>query len=42
MNPKVFFDYQIFTKQNVGGVSNYFFNIGLKMIEMNTEIKLAI
>lgn len=39
MIPKVFFNHEIFTKQKVGGVSNYFFNLGLNMIETNTDVK---
>ena len=39
MASKIFFDHQIFTKQNIGGISNYFFNLSLEMIKMNVDIK---
>ena len=39
MASKIFFDHQIFTKQKIGGISNYFFNLGIEMIKMNLDIK---
>lgn len=37
---KIFFDHQIFSKQHIGGISNYFFNLSSEMIKMNFDIKV--
>ena len=36
---KIIFDYKIFYQQKVGGISNYFFNLGKEMIKNEVDVK---
>ena len=36
---KIIFDYKIFYQQKFGGISNYFFNLGLELSKFNENIK---
>ena len=37
---KVIFDYKIFYQQKVGGISNYFINLGKEMIKNGVDVQL--
>ena len=37
MKLKVLFDYEIFSKQRVGGISNYFYNLGRELVNLNID-----
>ena len=37
---KIIFDYKIFYQQKVGGISNYFFNLGKELQPLNRADKL--
>ena len=36
---KIIFDYKIFYQQKVGGISNYFFNLGMELLKCNQDVK---
>ena len=36
---KIIFDYKIFYQQKVGGISNYFFNLGKEMIKNEVDVQ---
>lgn len=36
---KILFDYKIFYQQEYGGISNYFFNLGKQLLNLNIDIK---
>ena len=35
---KIIFDYKIFYQQKVGGISNYFYNLGREMIKNEVDV----
>lgn len=37
MKLKLLFDYEIFSKQRAGGISNYFYNLGRELINLNID-----
>jgi glycosyltransferase involved in cell wall biosynthesis len=37
---KILYDYKIFYQQKVGGVSNYFYNLGNEFLKLNEDIKI--
>ena len=39
---KILFDYKIFYQQKVGGISNYFYNLGKQLIKLNQDILYSI
>jgi len=36
---KIIFDYKIFYQQQIGGISNYFFNLGKELLRRNHDLK---
>ena len=39
---KIMFDYKIFYQQKVGGISNYYYNLGKQLIKLNQDILYSI
>ena len=38
---KIIFDYKIFYQQKIGGISNYYFNLGEELLRYNHEVKFV-